>query len=313
MKKLICIALICIAACTFAAAQASGSGAYTAGQNEALVILNQLGLFTESQGNLTFKESLIIGDKLIITGRVQKFKVDKVDKDFIKVKAPDGTEGWVRAPYAISKASLAVVHADPSTVYSQPRDVSVTAKSISNMTIVAVFQDGSNADWAKVNCFDAVQNIYYTEADNIFVPREDLSFSDADINSVIIYTTAMAAKSKDIRANLLKVVEKKYASSAFIDKIRAALAPGAAPASQASTKPSAPASGVYVVNDNNVNVRAAPDETNGSVIGKLDKGTEVEVVEATTQAYTIGSLTAAWYRIKDPAGWVYGSFLDVKP
>jgi hypothetical protein len=312
MKKTCLMALLASAFIASLAAQASAqaSETFTVGQNEALVIMNQLGLYTESGGNLTLKEGLVIGDRLTIQSPVRKFKIDKTDKEFIKVKAPSGVEGWVRAPYALAKVSLAVVQADAATVYSQPRDVSVTAKTISNMTVVAVFQDGSNAQWCKVNCYDAAQNVYYTEADNVFVPREELSFADADLNAVIIYTTAAASKNKDIRANLLKVIEKKYSSTMFLEKIRAALAPAAA---GSASKPTVAASGRYLVNDDNVNVRAAPDEVGGAVVGKLGKGAEVEVVEATAQSYAIAGLNAPWYRIKEPAGWVYGSFLNAKP
>jgi hypothetical protein len=314
MKKSLAVAVLIVAAALAFGAEGAypDAGAYSVAQNEAIVILNQLGLYTEAAGSLTLKESLVIGDRLTLLNKAQKFKLDKVDKDFIKVKAPSGVEGWVRAPYALSKVSLAVVKADPATVYSQPRDVSVTAKSVSNMTIVAVLKDGSSAQWSKINCFDAVQNVYYTEADNIYVPKEELTFSEVDINAAIIYMTATAAKSKEVKANLFKVIEKKYSASVFFEKIQAALSPSAS-AQAAASKPSAPASGIYLVNDDDVNVRSAPDEVNGSVVGKLAKGAQVEVVEATTKSYTIGSWTAQWYRIKDPAGWVFGYFIGPKP
>jgi hypothetical protein len=313
MKKFALIALVtlvCLSAAVADPAPYGGSGAFVAGPSEAMVILNQLGLYTENGGTLTLKEGLVIGDKLTLLNKSQKFKMDKVEKDFIKVRSPSGTEGWVRAPYALSKVSLAVVKVDPSTIYSQPRDVSVTAKTISKMTLVAVFQDGSSGQWAKVNCYDSAQDIYYTEADNVFLPREDLTFSDADISAVIIYTTAMANKNKTIRANLFKVVDKKYSSSVFYDQIKATLAPETV---VANTKPTSPAVGIYTVNDNNVNVRNSPDEVNGAVSGTLNKGTDVEVFETTTQSYTIGGLTAPWFHIREPSGWVFGAFISVKP
>jgi len=313
MRKILLslILLASVAALAVAEPPVSGtSGTFTAGPNDAMIIMNGLGLYTESGGVLTLKETLVIGDKVSLLNKSQKFKLDKVDKDFIKVKAPSGTEGWVRAPYALSKVSLAVVKSDGSTIYSQPRDVSITSRSVSKMTVVAVFADGSNSQFSKINCYDPVQNVYNTEADNIFVPREDLTFSDVDISSVILYTTAMATKNKDIRANLFKVVEKKFSGSVFFEQIRVALVPGAV---AAVVKPVVPAAGIYVVNDNNVNVRASPDEVNGAVTFTLAKDVEVEVFEVTSQAYTIGTLTAPWYHIKDPSGWVFGVFLAIKP
>ncbi len=71
-----------------------------------------------------------------------------------------------------------------------------------------------------------------------------------------------------------------------------------------------PAAGAYIVNDNKVNVRAAPDAAAGKVIGKLNKGARVEVVEMSVLAYAVQNMRAAWYHIKSPDGWVYGYFLD---
>jgi hypothetical protein len=71
-----------------------------------------------------------------------------------------------------------------------------------------------------------------------------------------------------------------------------------------------PASGSYVVNDDKVNVRAAPDSSAGKVIGKLSKGISVEVTEMSVLTYAVQNMRAAWYHIKSPDGWVYGYFLD---
>ncbi len=71
-----------------------------------------------------------------------------------------------------------------------------------------------------------------------------------------------------------------------------------------------PAAGTYVVNDDRVNVRAAPDAVNGRVIGRLNKGAVVEVTEMTFLAYAVQDMRAAWFHITKPDGWIYGFFLD---
>jgi hypothetical protein len=71
-----------------------------------------------------------------------------------------------------------------------------------------------------------------------------------------------------------------------------------------------PAAGTYVVNDDKVNVRAAPDAAAGKVVGKLNKGASVEVTEMSVLTYAVQKMRAAWYHIKSPDGWVYGYFLD---
>lgn len=269
--------------------------------NEGYVILNNLPLWVEKSGGvLEFKESLVIGDKVGITGKVYKFKQDGKERDYYWAKAPSGAEGYVRVSYIATKAGLAVVKAEKAIVYSEARDVKMTAKVISEMTIVAVLQDGSTPEYARVVGYDAAQDIYYT--DPVFVSRADLSFADVDLNALILFASAKGTKDKAIRANFLRLIEAKYSSSLFFQDIKAVLAPE-------SVKPSSAAGGSYTVNDDNVNVRATPDEVGGQVVGKLGKGAVVTVVEATNQSYTIGALKGPWYKIAEPSGWVYGPFL----
>jgi hypothetical protein len=71
-----------------------------------------------------------------------------------------------------------------------------------------------------------------------------------------------------------------------------------------------PAAGSYVVNSDSVNVRAAPDVVNGRVIGRLNKGANVEVVEMTVLTYVVQDMRAAWFHVTSPDGWVYGYYLD---
>jgi len=71
-----------------------------------------------------------------------------------------------------------------------------------------------------------------------------------------------------------------------------------------------PASGTYVVNNDHVNVRAAPDVQAGKVIGQLNKGAVVKVLEMTKLAFEVNGNTAAWFHIEKPDGWIFGWYLD---
>jgi hypothetical protein len=71
-----------------------------------------------------------------------------------------------------------------------------------------------------------------------------------------------------------------------------------------------PAAGGYVVNSDSVNVRAAPDVSTGKVVGRLNKGAGVEVVQMTVLTYAVQGMRAAWFRVKSPDGWVFGYYLD---
>ncbi len=166
MKKLLFSVL---AALVGAAAFAQGNGTFQGlGANEGFVILNDLSLYVEKSGSLEYKEAMVIGDKVAVLGRVTKFKLDGKERDFIKVKAASGTEGWARASYVVQNAGLAVVRVEKSSIYSEPRVVKMTGNSISKMTIVAVLKD-SPADYAKVLGYDIAKNAYYT--DPVFIAR----------------------------------------------------------------------------------------------------------------------------------------------
>jgi hypothetical protein len=299
MKKLLALAVLGFVLCAV-------SYAAPLGPNEAYVLLGGLALWQDQPGGaLKWAENLTLGDRVTLLNRTAKFKQDGKERDFVRVRATDGQEGWVRPPYVASKASLAVVSADGAVIYSEPRDVKITSRTISRMTLVAVLQDGGSGNFAKVQGFDVPQNTLL--GDSTFVAMEDLTSADADVNAVILYSVASATKNQDVRKNLLKVITNKYGSSLFLPKIQADLGGGAVAA-----RPTAPFSGQFAVIDDNVNVRAAPDEKNGQVVGRLDRDAVVDVVEKTTESYTIGDQTAPWYRIKDPAGWVFGSFLEAQ-
>jgi hypothetical protein len=71
-----------------------------------------------------------------------------------------------------------------------------------------------------------------------------------------------------------------------------------------------PAAGSYVITSDRVNVRDSPDLTAGKVVGSLNKGATVEVIEMTVLTFVVQGMRSAWYHLKSPDGWVYGYYLD---
>jgi hypothetical protein len=295
MKKILVVLclLTCLGGLAFSAPLAA---------NEAFVIYNNLPLYQEPQsGVLKWAESLTIGDKVVLLNRTFKFKLEGKERDFTKVRAQSGKEGWVRSPFIAAKAVLGVVKADRAVVYSEPRDVKVTSKSITQLTILAVLQDGGQGGFSKVSCYDAVQDASFT--DGVYVSADDLTTVDLDVNAAILYTAAMASKDAGVRKNLLTVASNKYGASVFGGKLQEALGAGSAP--RATTT----ASGRFTVNSDHVFVRSAPDEKSGQPVTQLDTGSQVDAVEMTAQTYTVDGQTARWYRVEYPAGWIFGAFL----
>jgi hypothetical protein len=285
--------LLCLGGLAFSAPLAA---------NEAFVIYNNLPLYQEPQsGVLKWAESLTIGDRVVLLNRTFKFKLDGKERDYTKVRAQSGKEGWVRSPYVAAKAILGVVKADRAVVYSEPRDVKVTSKYISLLTVAAVLQDGGSGGFSKVACYDVPQDVSFT--DGVFVSTDDLTTADIDVNAAVLYAAAMASKDAGVKRNLLTVASGKYGSSIFGGKIQEALGAGSAP------RATAPTTGGFTVNSDRVFVRSAPDEKAGQPLTQLDTGSQVDAVEMTAQTYTIDGQTARWYRVEYPAGWIFGAFL----
>jgi hypothetical protein len=269
--------------------------------NEAWVILNGAGLWQDQAGGgLKSIEILSLGDKVALLNKTSKFRQDGKDQDFLRVRASDNREGWVRSQYVTPQAGLAVVLADKAAVFSGPSGGKTTGKYISNMTVVAVVLKESTGDFASVRCFDVSQNAFF--GDSTYVAMKDLALASEDVGAVVTYWIAAGTRDLAQRRTLLKGIVANDSTSEFLPQILVALG--------AISKPTAKASGTYSVNADKVNVRVSPDEKNGQVIGQVNQYDPVDVLEKTVDSYTINNQTAPWYRIKDPAGWVFGAFID---
>jgi hypothetical protein len=277
------------------------AGAAPLAPGEAFVLLNGLPLWQESGGVLTRMEALVIGDTVALLNRAATFTQDGQKREFVRARAPDGREGWVRTPYLAAKSTLAVVRVDKATIYGEPRDVKITTRHISGMTVVAVPADGRGAPFARVKGYDRVQKILL--ADDTWVKVDDLATADDDVNAAVLFTVAM--EKPDVRARLLDTAIKGYPRSLFLAALQVAQG-GAA----AVGKKTVPGFGSLWVTVDGVNVRSAPDEVRGTVIDRLNKGTQVQVTEMTARAYSVAGTVAAWFHLRNPDGWMFGAFLQ---
>jgi hypothetical protein len=189
--------------------------------NSAVLLVNGAALYEDTNKVLKALDYLALGDILTLMNKTGTFSENKKDQDFTRIKAPNGKEGWVRTQFIATKATLAIVKADKAVIYSEPRDVKLTSRFISGMTLVAVLQDGSTSTFAKVQGYDAAQGRLFTDA--TFVSTSDLTVSDNDVNAGILYDVAAVTKDPVLKKNLLTVAMRKYSGSIFLDKIQTGL------------------------------------------------------------------------------------------
>lgn len=271
--------------------------------NEAYIVRADLPLWSIQNNKFEWLENLTVGDKVTWFNQTEKHTYENAERDYSKVRSQSGKEGWIRSDYAVTKAHLAVVKADKALIYSEPRDVKVTSKSLAKMSVVAVLEEGSSGDFVKVTAYDGVNTMIIKEN---FVNKNDLSTDANDLNLVILLSVAKSAKNPDVQKNLLNTALTKYSSSGFSPVVQAELDKLSTVQAKASTAVNL----LMAVNDDNVNLRQAPDEVNGSVIGSLKKGQQIQVVEQTNDSFTVSGKTAKWCKIADPAGWVFGAYLS---
>lgn len=69
-----------------------------------------------------------------------------------------------------------------------------------------------------------------------------------------------------------------------------------------------------IMNDGGVRVRLHPG-TSELILGQVEKGSIVKILEETAEKQTIGGQTASWYKVKltnGLIGWVFGAFVDIQ-
>lgn len=222
MKKCLLTVSLLLAMCVLCAA-------VPLAPNTAVILVHGTPLYEENNKVLKALDYLTLGDIVTLVNRTGTFSENGKDRDFTRVRAPNGKEGWARTQFMATKASLGVVTAEKAVIYSEPRDVKLTSRFVGTLTLVAILQDGSSGSFAKIQAYDVAQGVLFT--DSTFVSMDDLSTSAADVNAAILIDVAAATKDAVVKKNLLTIALKKYSQSLFLPRIQAGL--GIAPGSDA--------------------------------------------------------------------------------
>jgi hypothetical protein len=67
--------------------------------------------------------------------------------------------------------------------------------------------------------------------------------------------------------------------------------------------------GNFLVSGSGATVYSVPSEVDSEVVITLVADRAVEVTARTTMEYTLNGVSGRWYRLKNPAGWVFGAEL----
>ena len=274
----------------------------------AFVIMADLPLFAMNQGALVPRGTLPIGEKLALLGQPTKALQAGKERDFVPVRRDSGTDGWVRADLVISKSILAVVTTDTAAIYEAPNNTAATTSILPRLSIVAIASETGGMTFIRVTGYDAVAKILLR---NVYLRNEGVSSNPDDVQAAILLQLAAASKNLTQQRAFLTSAIKDHPGSLFIPELNAALAALTAPrpVPPPAQRATEPAGGVMVTRSDGVSVYDAPDEKTGKLLATLQNDQKVDVLEKTTDSYAIGGDTAPWFRIREPAGWVFGASL----
>jgi hypothetical protein len=264
---------------------------------------------TEDTGAKTdvikWKGVIPLGEKVFLLGPLREATYNGKVYECYKINWDGGEkpERYVWANRFAVGGALAVVVADEANVYKTAQNLTAQNFVLPHKLVVVYFPETEKDTFVKFTAYDAAVQITRTG----FVKTSAISKSAEDVQSSILLQTALnlSAKESIRKEALLNAAINDFPQSAFFSEIEEALNP---PPEKREVQTS---SGIFTVNDDNVNVRNLPDEKNGALVGQLPKGEEVTVAEETVKTYTIGEKTNKWYHITAPMdGWIFGSFLE---
>lgn len=225
-----------------------GPPAVVADARSAIVIFPDLPVWKQAAGGLAQTTvTLVIGEKVAITGAAQKFVQGDKQREYLPVRLASGDEGWVRSDYVISRGILAVVITDDVMVYSAEANTAATTEGVPKMTIVVIHSETAGMPFIRVSWYDQTAKAMRRY---VALRNEGVSANPSDVQAAILLELAAESKSPKQQKAFLSSAIKDYPDSVFLTDLQAALAaltspqqPSAPPAPAAPSAPSSPASG----------------------------------------------------------------------
>lgn len=112
----------------------------------AVCIWDKIAVREEPSAEGKWLTSISLGESLESLGTVRKDSGDQ-NREYLKVRLADGTEGWSIADFIVSDAKVAVFLED-NAIYKRPDLLTKTENNFSQMDIVAV--KSSEGEWLEV-------------------------------------------------------------------------------------------------------------------------------------------------------------------
>lgn len=280
-------------------------------------VVSQLLTFREVESDDETREftrnfTLTIGESVTRIGEPVTGETPFGERELIRIRNSVGDEAYAIERYFVPEATLGIVTDSNAVVYSRPDLVSPTPNVLPRGSAVAIFPDDPGNGFIEVTSWDHESGTPYVE---VFLQEGDVSTDRNDVQAGLLLFVARQTAAEVAREELL-VNAESLGNTAFVDDIRRELAiargedPEDAMPSELADIETEEFAFTGVINANATVVYRFPDAEPDYQVTTLDEGAIVDVEERTVDAFTVEGETSSWFRIANPAGWVFGSRID---
>jgi hypothetical protein len=272
------------------------------------VVLSRASLWTEKEGIMTTPVTQVTrGDSLVWRGEVKDAvsSTDKKTYEYAKVEF-DGKEQWIRSVLAAPDATPGVIIGRETVRYTRANLTAVyrDGLTIPEYTIVAIHSSQDSDGFTGVSAFIEIAGQRTTIVKNEFIKKENVTTRPEDVKAMQLYTLALEAKSDVSKREFLR--NALDMGSRFTALIEEELSGASETALE--TEDLDPYE-ISVIRPG-ATVYDAPT-IRGRNVGLAPNGAYVIVSARTSAEVTLNSGdTARWYKIMEPEGWVFGSYLE---
>lgn len=277
------------------------------------IILHDLSLWTEKDGSAVWAKRNIIGDRVTILGDPVELEYDKTVREYTPILASDGNEYYVRSPYAIANSFMAAIVKE-ATIHSEPTSLRATTERLQPLTLVAVEVGSESQGFVKI----AYTLPNTTVVTNRWINADTITQSSIDVQAAIAIAVVNGTtdrnkdREKELKLAILESSLNSLPQNVFTPDMQAMkdLLSIKEPTAE-EAKILVPVSGLVAVKENSVNIRSLPTTTGSEVVGQVNRGDYVNVVERTEAVFVVGNSSGHWFRIDDPfEGWIFGAFIE---
>ncbi|HEQ71808.1 MAG TPA: SH3 domain-containing protein [Spirochaetia bacterium] len=265
----------------------------------------------------------------LLDGETYEFKIEGDNYKVGPARLEDGKEVYVALWYLLPKQQLGVITSQTETrVYAGLKPTDVTKIVLPRRTMVGVqpisMVEGDNElNRQRIVCYEDVnaQKLYLGSWKTYYVSGSDVSTREQDIKMANYLATLEKIEDKSLWNDVLEDAIKVCPDSVFVPDAReiqrqlSQVGADEGDMTEDMPRETMDVSLFGYINDNDVNVRSAPNEKNSDIMGKLNEGTPVTVTRRTTRRYQVSGTEAFWYFVENEgaiSGWVFGSFLDIE-